>query len=52
VDGRIIVKSVLKEQDGLWTSLIWLRTGTSGHGTESSKSMKGGEFFDHVATVS
>jgi hypothetical protein len=31
VDARIILKYILKKQDGrAWTGLIWLRIGTSG----------------------
>jgi hypothetical protein len=30
VDGRIILKLILKKQDEKWTGLIWLRIGTSG----------------------
>jgi hypothetical protein len=30
VDGRIILKYILKKQDGkAWTGFIWLRLGTS-----------------------
>jgi hypothetical protein len=30
IDGWIILKYVLEIQDGIWTGLIWLRTGASG----------------------
>jgi hypothetical protein len=31
VDGRIILKKILKRYDGrVWTGFVWLRTGTSG----------------------
>jgi len=30
LDGRIILKFIFKEWAGLWTGLIWLRTGTGG----------------------
>jgi hypothetical protein len=30
VDGRIILKWIIKEWDGAWTGLMWLRIGTVG----------------------
>jgi hypothetical protein len=30
VEGRIIVKLILEEQDGVWTKFIWLRMEASG----------------------
>jgi hypothetical protein len=36
-----MLKWILKRQDGVvWTGLIWLRIGTSEHGTETSGSIK------------
>jgi hypothetical protein len=28
VDGRIVLKGIVKKQGGAWTGLMWLRTGT------------------------
>jgi hypothetical protein len=30
VDGRMILKRIIKKWDGAWTGLIWLRTGKGG----------------------
>jgi hypothetical protein len=30
VDGRIILKRIVKKWDGIWTGLSWLRIGTGG----------------------
>jgi len=30
VDGRIILKCILKNMDGAWAGLIWLRIGRGG----------------------
>ena len=30
IDGRIVLKYIFKKRDGIWTGLIWLRTGTGG----------------------
>jgi len=30
VDGRIILKKILKKWDGAWTGLTWLRVGIGG----------------------
>jgi hypothetical protein len=30
VDGKIILKWILRSEIGAWTGSIWLRTGTSG----------------------
>jgi hypothetical protein len=30
IDGRTILKWILKEWDGAWTGLSWLRRGTGG----------------------
>jgi hypothetical protein len=30
VDGRIILKWIVKKWDGTWTGLSWLRIGTGG----------------------
>jgi hypothetical protein len=32
IDGRIILRRIFMKWDvGLWTGLIWVRTGTGGH---------------------
>jgi hypothetical protein len=50
VDGRVILKWVLKKQGGAWTRLIWVRIGQvmgcCKCGNEPSSSIKCGEFID------
>jgi hypothetical protein len=42
VDGRIILKLILKKQDGMaWTGFVW-------QDNEPSASIKSGEFFDQL----
>jgi hypothetical protein len=54
VDGRIILKLILKWAGRSWTGLIWLRIGTDGgsceYGIESSRSKTFGEFLDYLWT--
>jgi len=46
VDGRIILRWVCRKWDeGTWTGLIWLRTGTGKRGNEPSGSIKCGYFL-------
>jgi len=51
IDGRIILRRICREWDeGVWTGLIWLRTGAGGNtckcGNEPSGSIKCGEYLD------
>jgi hypothetical protein len=49
IDGRIILKWILKMGLGVWSELMWLRIGTvagcCGHGNEPSGSIKCVEFL-------